>query len=134
SHRARDLVELLAVLGVQDRSVELSVTHGGKLLVLRLASALELRAAWALESELLGALVHRQKTSDNADPLLSTGRKPMPPHAGAMPRVGGDGCRVGIRDRNVSGDHRTGDGKPTVWGENPQVSPGIPAVSRRRAD
>src|SRR5204862_7938905 len=96
SHRARDLVELLAVLGVQDRSVELSVTHGGKLLVLRLASALELRAAWALESELLGALGHRQKTSDNADPLLSTGRKPMPPHAGAMPRWGATGAGSGF--------------------------------------
>jgi hypothetical protein len=32
-----------------------------------------------------------------------------------MPQVGGDGCRVGIRDRNVSGDHRTGDGNlPSV--------------------
>jgi len=54
-------MELLAVLSVEDRSVEPLVTHGGKLLVLVVAVVLALRAGFALDSELLRALVHRKK-------------------------------------------------------------------------
>src|SRR5262245_9431391 len=96
SHRTGDLVELLTVLSVQDRSVEPLVTHGGKLLVLVVAPALELHAALTLDSELLGALVHRKKTSDNAGPLIDNGTKPMSPHAGAMPRWGATGAGTGF--------------------------------------
>ena len=101
--RARDLVELLAVLGVQDRTVELVSLMGGTP-----------RAAVGTSTGRAGFGTLGQKSSG----FWSIGRQPvtMPTRCcqrdenrcrarASNARVGPTGCRDRVRVRNVSGDH-----------------------------